>query len=311
MRVVFWGSPEFAVTVLDAVLASRHAVVGVVTRPPQPTGRGRRLRPTPVAELAVDRGLPLLSPRRPRGAAFERELAALGGEVFVVAAYGAILPPEILTLPPQGALNVHASLLPAYRGAAPVTRALLDGRTETGVTIMRMEPGLDTGPICLQVPTPIDAADTAGTLTCRLAEIGGRAAVEALDRLDAGTLTETPQDAARATWADKVSGAEAEIDWTLPAQAIERATRAFDPWPGAWTTFRGERLKVFGAPVVGDAPDGSPGEVLAVGPAPLVRAGGGAVTLALVQPPGARRMTGAEWARGRGVRPGERLGRGA
>jgi methionyl-tRNA formyltransferase len=308
VRVVFWGRPEFAVTVLDALLASRHEVAGVVTRPAQPTGRGRRPRPTPVAELAAARGLPLLSPRRPRGAAFERELAALDAEVFVVAAYGAILPSEILSLPRHGSLNVHASLLPDYRGAAPVTRAILDGRTETGITIMRMEPGLDTGPICLQVRTAIDAADTAGTLTDRLAELGGRAAVEALDRLEAGTWTETPQDAARATWADKVSSPEAEIDWGLPAPAIERAARAFDPWPGAWTTFRGERLKVFRVTARDDMAPGAPGEIRAVDPAPVVAAGQGALTLELVQASGGRRMTGAEWARGRDVGPGERLG---
>jgi methionyl-tRNA formyltransferase len=261
-----------------------------------------------VAELAAAHGLPVLSPRRPRGAAFERELVALGGEVFVVAAYGAILPPGILALPPRGSLNVHASLLPAYRGAAPVTRAILEGRDETGVTIMRMEPGLDTGPICLQVRTPIEASDSAGSLTGRLAELGGRAAVDALDRLEAGTLTETPQDGAQATWADKVTTAEAEIDWARPARAIERAARAYDPWPGAWTTFRGERLKVFRVSELTGPPAGEPGEIRTLGPAPVVRAGDADLALELVHPPGARRMTGAEWARGRGVRAGERLG---
>lgn len=308
MRVVFWGSPEFAVSVLDALLASRHTVAGAVTRPPQPTGRGRRVRPTPVAQLAAAHGVPVLSPRRPRGAAFERELAALGADVFVVAAYGAILPPAILTLPPHGSLNVHASLLPDYRGAAPVTRAILDGRAETGITIMRMEPGLDTGPICLQVRTAIEASDTAGSLTGRLAELGGPAAVDALDRLEAGTLAETPQDDALATWADKVTTAEAELDWSRPARAIERAARAFDPWPGAWTTFRGERLKVFRVAPLAGPPGGTAGEIRALEPLPVVRAGDGELALELVQPPGARRMTGAEWARGRGVRPGERLG---
>jgi methionyl-tRNA formyltransferase len=308
VRVVFWGSPEFAVSVLDALLASRHEVGGVVTRPPQPTGRGRRVQMTPVAESAAALGVPVLSPRRPRGAVFERELAALGADVFVVAAYGAILPSGILSLPPHGSLNVHASLLPDYRGAAPVTRAILDGRAETGITIMRMEPGLDTGPICLQVRTPIHASDSAGSLTGRLAELGGRAAVDALDRIEAGTLTETAQDDARATWADKVSTAEAEIDWGRPARAIERAVRAFDPWPGAWTTFRGERLKVFRVSALPGPHGGSPGEIRALGPAPVVRAGDGELGLELVQPPGARRMPGAEWARGRGVRAGERLG---
>lgn len=308
MRVVFWGSPEFAVAVLEALLASRHEVVGVVTRPPQPTGRGRRVRSTPVAERAASAGVPTLAPRRPRGEAFAAELAALAADVFVVAAYGAILPPEILALPPHGSLNVHASLLPDYRGAAPVTRAILDGRGETGITIMRMEPGLDTGPICLQVRTPLEPADSAGSVTGRLALLGGHAAVEALDRLEAGALTATPQDHARATWADKVSTAEARIDWSRPAEEIARAARAFDPWPGAWTTFRGERMKVFRVSPVADGPDGGPGEIVALTPSPVVRAGHGALALDLVQPPGARRMSGAEWVRGRDVRPGERLG---
>jgi methionyl-tRNA formyltransferase len=321
MRVVFWGSPEFAVAVLEALLASAHEVVGVVTRPPEPGGRGRRPRPTPVARLAESAGLPTMTPERPRGEAFRAELAALGADVFLVAAYGAILPPDILRLPPHGSLNVHASLLPEYRGAAPVTRAILDGRKESGVTIMRMEEGLDTGAICLQAAEPVLADDTAGTLTRRLADLGGRAAVEALDLLAAGTLAETPQDDGLASYARKVTADEAQIDWSRGAAAIERAARAFDPWPGAWTSFRGERLKVFrvgladgalAAPAGGkaetDAESGEPGEIVAADPAPVVRTGEGLVRLDVVQPPGGRRMSGADWARGRGVEPGEPLG---
>ena len=322
MRVVFWGSPEFAVVVLEAVLASAHEVVGVVTRPPEPGGRGRRPRPTAVARLAESAGLRTLTPKRLRGDAFRGELAALGAEVFLVAAYGAILPPDILSLPPHGSLNVHASLLPEYRGAAPVTRAILEGRSETGVTIMRMEEGLDTGAICLQAAEPMLEGDTAETLTRRLAVLGGRAAVEALNQLEAGTLTETPQDELRASYAAKVTTEEARIDWSRPAAAIERAARAFDPWPGAWTTFRGDRLKVFrvGSPVAADvlpggppngveggAVGGRPGEIVSADPAPIVRTGDGLVRLELVQPPGGRRMAGADWARGRGVKPGEAL----
>ena len=314
MRVVFWGSPEFAVTILERVLESRHDVVGVVTRPPRPGGRGRRVRPTPVAKLAESAGVPVLAPRRPRDAEFAAELAGLGAEAFLVAAYGAILPPEILSMPSHGSLNVHASLLPDYRGAAPVTRSILDGRRESGITIMRMDEGLDTGAICLQAATPIGPDDTAGSLSERLAGLGGRLAVEALDRLEAGALIETPQDASRATYAEKVSSAEAEIDWSRPATVVERAARAFDPWPGAWTTFRGERLKVFRmSPPPRGAEEGSrraaaePGEVVALDPAPVVEVGDGALRLDVVQPQGARRMSGAEWARGRAVRLGERL----
>jgi methionyl-tRNA formyltransferase len=318
MRVVFWGSPEFAVAVLEALMASAHEVAAVVTRPPEPGGRGRRPKPTPVARLAESAGLPTLTPKRLRGDAVHAELAALGADVFLVAAYGAILPGDLLSLPPHGSLNVHASLLPDYRGAAPVTRAILDGKSESGVTIMRMEEGLDTGPICLQAAEPILPDDTAETLTRRLATLGGRAAVEALDQLEAGTLTETPQDDALASYAAKITTTEAEIDWSLPAAVIERSARAFDPWPGAWTTFRGERLKVFrvdladavvdSRAVATGAEDGRPGEIVAADPAPIVRTGDRPVRVVIVQPPGGRRMAGDDWARGREVNPGETLG---
>lgn len=315
MRAVFWGSPEFAVAVLEAVLSSGHEVVAVVTRPPRPTGRGRRMRPTPVAKLAGSSAIPVLAPPRPRGEAFAAELAALEPDVFLVAAYGALLPAEILALPPHGSLNVHASLLPDYRGAAPVTRAILEGRRETGITIMRMEEGLDTGAVCLQATTPIESSDTAASLTARLAVLGGRLAVEALDRLEAGTLVETPQDPTRATYAEKVSTEEALLDWSRPAEAIELAARAFDPWPGAWTIWRGERLKVYrvtplasGAERAGAEAARDWGEIVTLDPAPVVRTGSGLLRLDVVQPAGARRMSGAEWARGRGVRAGERLG---
>jgi methionyl-tRNA formyltransferase len=318
MRVVFWGSPEFAVAVLEALMASAHEVAAVVTRPPEPGGRGRRPKPTPVARLAESAGLPTLTPKRLRGDAVHAELAALGADVFLVAAYGAILPGDLLSLPPHGSLNVHASLLPDYRGAAPVTRAILDGKSESGVTIMRMEEGLDTGPICLQAAEPILPDDTAETLTRRLATLGGRAAVEALDQLEAGTLTETPQDDALASYAAKITTTEAEIDWSLPAAVIERSARAFDPWPGAWTTFRGERLKVFrvdladavvdSRAVATGAEDGRPGEIVAADPAPIVRTGDRPVRVVIVQPPGGRRMAGDDWARGREVNLGETLG---
>lgn len=308
MRVVFWGSPEFAVAVLEALLASAHVVAGVVTRPPEPGGRGRRPAPTPVARRAEAAGLPTVTPKRPRGDAFRAELSALGADVFLVAAYGAILPPDVLSLPPHGSLNVHASLLPEYRGAAPVTRAILDGKRESGVTIMRMEEGLDTGAICLQLVEPVLADDTGATLTRRLADLGGRAAVEALDRLEAGTLTETPQDDARASYASKVTTDEARIDWSSEAGAIERAARAFDPWPGAWTTFRGERLKVFRVAEATGGESGEPGAIVAADPVPIVRTAGGLLRLEVVQPPGGRRMAGEDWARGRGVAPGETLG---
>ena len=308
MRVVFWGSPDFAVPVLEALLASAHEVVGVVSQPARPKGRGRGVARTAVAERAGEAGLPVLSPEKPRGEAFLAELETLGADVFLVAAYGEILPPAVLEMPRHGALNVHASLLPAYRGAAPVTRALLDGREVTGVTMMRMEAGLDTGPICLQSEEPVRADDTTGSLAARLAVRGARLAVEALDLLAAGRLIETPQDDRAASLAPKVEPAEARLDWSRPAAFLERAVRAFDPWPGAWTTWDGERLKVFRLECLPAAGEGVPGEILGTDPAPVVRTGAGDVRLILVQPSGGRRMSGADWARGREPRPGGRLG---
>ncbi|MGH7572063.1 MAG: methionyl-tRNA formyltransferase [Gemmatimonadota bacterium] len=310
MRIVFWGSPEFAVPTLEALLESRHEVAGVVSQPARPKGRGRAVEPTPVARRAAVAGLSVLTPAKPRGEAFLDELRRLGADVFVVAAYGEILPLEVLESPPHGALNVHASLLPAYRGAAPVTQALLDGRGSTGTTIMRMEAGLDTGPICLQAEEPIRPDDTAGLLAGRLAAAGARLAVEALDRLESGTLTETPQDDAQASYAGKVDPRDARLDWRLAGAQLERAVRAYDPWPGAWTTWRGERLKVFRLAPAGrpGGPSGEPGTLLDVDAEPVVQTGDGAVHLVLVQPAGGRRMSGTQWARGRELRQGERLG---
>ena len=310
MVVVFWGSPGFAVPTLEALLASPHEVVGVVSQPARPKGRGRAVEPTPVARRARDAGLPVLTPVKPRGEAFLEELRRLGADVFVVAAYGEILPVEVLETPPHGALNVHASLLPAYRGAAPVTQALLDGRETTGITVMRMEAGLDTGPICLQAEEPIGPDDTAGTLTDRLSILGGQLLVEALDRLESGTLTETPQDDARASYAGKIDPEDARLDWGLPGARLERGVRAYDPWPGAWTTWREERLKIYRLGILPLSAEASaePGTLLEVDPEPVVRTGDGAVRLLLIQPAGGRRMSGSRWARGRELRPGERLG---
>jgi methionyl-tRNA formyltransferase len=324
MRVIFWGSPDFAVATLDALLESAHDVVAVVTQPPRPKGRGRGVEPTAVERRAREVGIPVLAPSRPRGEAFLGELRALAPDVFVVAAYGAILPPEALALPPHGAINVHASLLPEYRGASPATRAILDGRAETGVTIVRMDEGLDTGPILLRASTPISPDETAGTLTTRLATLGAGLLVAALDRLALGSLPKTPQDDVAASYASKVTVEEARLDWTRAVAELERAARAFDPQPGAWTTWRGERLKVFrleptpeargeGGIAVPASAEGvsaaaPPGTIVAVDPAPVVRAGDGLARLVEVQPAGGRRMAGEAWARGRDVEAGERLG---
>jgi len=311
VRVVFWGSPDFAVVTFDALLESAHEVVAVVTRPARPRGRGRGVEPTAVERRAREAGIPVLAPSRPREEAFLDELRALAPDVFVVAAYGAILPAEVLALPVHGAINVHASLLPAYRGASPPTRAILDGRAETGVTIMRMDEGLDTGPILLRASTPISPDETAGALTARLAALGAGLLVAALDRLALGSLPETPQDDAAASYAPKVEVEEARLAWTRPTAELERAARAFDPQPGAWTTWRGERLKVFRLepmPARDDWGPAAPGMIVALDPAPVVRTGDGLARLAEVQPAGGRRMAADAWARGRGVEASERLG---
>lgn len=320
MRVVFWGSPAFAVATLDALLVSAHDVVLVVTQPAKPAGRGRRVAPTPVETRAREAGIPVLAPRRLRGPALLEALREARADVFVVAAYGAILPPDVLAIPPHGAINVHASLLPAHRGASPVTRAIERGDAETGITIMRMEEGLDTGPVLLREATPILPDDTAGGMTERLADLGARLLVTALDGLASGTITESAQDEARATYAPKVTTDEARLDWTRSVAELERAARAFDPWPGAWTTWQGERLRVFrlspveeteaappaGAEALGEAV--APGTIVALDPAPIVRGVDGLARLDLVQPAGGKRMRGDEWARGRGVAAGQRLG---
>lgn len=289
-------------------------MVAVVTQPPRPKGRGRGVEPTPVEARAREAGIRVLAPRKPRGEEFLDELRALAPDIFVVAAYGEILPREVLALPPAGAINVHASLLPDYRGAAPVTRAILDGRAETGVTIMRMDEGLDTGPVLLHASIPLAPDETAGTLTARLATLGAGLLIAALDRLALGSVPETPQDPAAASYAPKVTAAEAALDWTRPAAELERAVRAFDPQPGASTTWRGERLKVYRLePVPDEVPSGSvsagepPGTIVAVDPAPVIRCGDGLVRLVEVQPAGGKRMAGEAWARGREVGAGERL----
>ena len=310
MRVVFWGSPGFAVPILEALLQSRHDVVGVVSQPARPKGRGQAQTPTPVASRAKMAGLPVLTPSKPRGEDFVESLRRLGADIFVVAAYGEILPVEVLELPRHGSLNVHASLLPAYRGAAPVIHSLLDGRETTGVTIMRMEAGLDAGPICLQLEEAIRPEDSAGTLAARLAGKGAELAVEALDRLDAQSLPEAPQDDAAASYAGKIDPEDARLDWSRTSAELERMARAYDPWPGAWTTWREERLKILRLePVPRTTGGAEPGTLLEVDPEPVVGTGDGAVRLIRVQPSGRRAMSGAEWARGRRLEAGERLGR--
>ena len=313
LRIVYAGTPDFAVPALRALIDSPHEVAAVLTQPDRPAGRGKRLRASPVKQVAEAAGLPVLQPATLRDPAVLAELAALRPDVMVVAAYGLILPPEVLSLPRHGCLNLHASLLPRWRGAAPIQRALLAGDRETGITLMQMAEGLDTGDILLQRALPIAPDDTAGRLHDRLAALAAEVLLEGLERLQAGRLTATPQDEARATYAAKLSKAEAEIDWTRPAADILRQVRAFDPWPVAWTDSPLGVLRVWGAaPADEETRGATPGAVLAEAPEHglLVAAGdGGALWITRLQLPGGRPLPAGEFLKARSLE-GAVLGRG-
>ena len=306
MRIIFFGTPDFADASLRALLRAGHDVVGVVTQPDRPQGRSRSaLVPPPVKLSAVDAGVPVLQPDRPVGDLFVAALRRLEPDLGVVVAYGHILRPEVLALPRLGLVNVHASLLPKLRGAAPIQWAIANGDAETGVSIMRMDAGMDSGPVYLRVPTPVAADDTGGSLTARLAELGTQALLETLNDLVRGQAAPEPQDAAHATFAPKVTRETARIDWTQDATSVARRIRAFDPVPGAWTTLDGTDMKLFGARTT--PASGAAGTVLDAGERLVIAAASGAVDIAEVQPAGRRRMPVAQWARGRGVEPGRRL----
>jgi methionyl-tRNA formyltransferase len=306
MRIAFFGTPEFATPPLRALIGEGHDVVAVVTQPDRPRGRSRsQLDPSPVKLVALEEGLPVLQPERPRGdAAFLEALRAAEADISVVVAYGHILPREVIDLPTHGTLNIHASLLPAYRGAAPIQAAVRDGCAETGVTIMRMVPALDAGPAILTITTPIALDETAGELQLRLSELGATAIVEALALVGLGMAKEVPQDEALATYAKKIERADARIDFTAPAAVVAHAIRAYDPKPGAWAIHRDGEVRLFGATL--SEATGAPGAVLSATAEGLVIAcGSGAIRIAEVHPAGKRRQQIAEWLRGRGVADGD------
>lgn len=305
MRILFWGTPEFALPTLRALVGEAHDVVGVVTRPDRPAGRGRVVRPPPVKRFAEEEGLPVLQPLKPVGDAFLAEVRALGPELSVVVAYGEILRREVLDLPARGSINLHASLLPALRGAAPIQRAIAQGHERTGVTVMRMVEKMDAGPILMQVAEPIGEDETGSDLGARLSEIGAEVMIETLALMEAGAVTETPQDDAIATFAPRIRREDAHIDWKLDATSIARRMRAFDAVPGAWTMLDGVELKVF-RPRIDDAgpPLSEPGAVLEMNESDpscgmRVACDGGSIWVREVQPQGRRRMTTAAWLRGR------------
>lgn len=303
MRIVFFGTPEFAVPSLEALIAERAPVVGVVTQPDKPQGRSRStLVPPPVKQLAERHGIPVLQPERPRGDVFLAALKHWQPELGIVVAYGHILRGEVLSLPARGMINVHASLLPELRGASPINWAILQGSADTGITIMQMEAGMDTGPILRQAVTPIGVNETAGELTSRLSVLGAETLVESLALLQMGRITPTPQDELRASFAPKIGKELLRLDWNEPAASVARKIRAFDPTPGAWSFWKGHQVKVFGpVTVAGDRP---PGKVVSTAPL-TIAAGKGMVEIAEVIPSGQGRMSGEAWCRGRGPKVGD------
>ena len=304
MRLVFAGTPDVALPSLDALIASRHDVVAVLTRPPAPAGRGRAPRPSPVQVRADELGLPVLAPASLREADAIAAIADVAPDCCPVVAYGALLPPPALDIPAHGWINLHFSLLPRWRGAAPVQHAIRAGDTETGATTFRIDEGLDTGPILLQERTAIGEHDTSGALLERMAASGAALLVATIDGLEDGTLIARPQSRDGITLAPRIDVDDVRIDWSAPAAAIDRLIRASTPAPGGWTTLRGARLRL-GPVEITDVTDLAPGELLAGKREVLVGTGSAAVRLDAVIAEGKRPMAAADWARGLRLEPGE------
>lgn len=307
MRVLFWGTPEFAEPPLRALIGEGFEVVGVVTQPDKPQGRSREIIPSAVKQIATDEEIAVFQPKNARDPELLEMLNVIKPDISVVVAYGHILPKNIIDLPRLGTFNIHASLLPALRGAGPIQAAIRQGLTETGVSLMRVVPALDAGPVLLQKPTQIFDDETSGELQVRLAELGALTLIEALTLLSLGRAKETPQDDARATYAPKVTRDSSRIDWTEGALEISRIIRASDPKPGAFTrTPRGD-VKMFG-PKVMDGIRGKPGEVLKTTGELVIACGHDALRISEVQPSGKKRMSAHDWARGRGTKVGDKYG---
>ncbi|HUQ48260.1 MAG TPA: methionyl-tRNA formyltransferase [Gemmatimonadaceae bacterium] len=312
MRVLFWGTPEFASAPLRALIGEGYEVTGVVTQPDKPQGRSRKLTPPPVKQIALDEHIPVYQPATLKDEEFIDAIGTMSPDISVVVAYGHILPRRIIDLPRLGTLNIHASLLPQLRGAAPIQAAIKQGFTETGVTIMRMVPALDAGPIILPAATPILEDETYGELQNRLSELGALTLLESLALIELGAATEQAQDDSRATYAPKVTRADAQVNWSLPADDVARTIRAYDPKPGAFTTINGVDVKLFGPRAV--PLDGvlqhqvipEPGDVVSVNDGLVVMCADSALRIQDVQPSGRGRMRSAEWGRGRGVSVGDK-----
>lgn len=318
LKLLFMGTPLFAIPSLEQLHRSEHSLAAVVTQPDRPCGRGRVRRPAPVKQWALEHGIPVFQPDRLKDKSFLNEVGELAPDLVVVVAYGMILPRELLQLPPLGCINLHASLLPDYRGAAPIERAVMEGAKETGVTIMVITPQLDAGDIILQERQPIALTDTAGDLNERLAAAGARLLEQAVEIIAAGKAHRRPQDHSRATYAPPLSPGEARLDWTEDALSLYNRIRGLNPRPGAYTSYRGKRIKIWRAAPPADAEPGTmnrsagppPGSILSVDSGRLVIAAGGGSSLELLelQPAGKKRIAAADCCRGYRLAAGERLG---
>ena len=301
MRIAFAGTPDFAVPALDALAASEHTLVGVLTQPDRPAGRGRQLTASPVKQRALALGLPVDQPERLATDAQRATLASWAPDLLVVVAYGLILPRSVLELPRFGCLNIHASLLPRWRGAAPIQRALLAGDSETGICIMRLEEGLDTGSIYAERRLPVTSEASAGNLLLQLAQLGAEALLPVIADLESGTALARPQAPDGITYAHKISKEEAQVNWQSDVQQIERQIRAFNPWPVAETLLDGERLRLWRAHALTTVDSGSPpGTILGLHEGAMqVACGHGVLAVEELQPPGKRRMRAADFMHGR------------
>ncbi len=318
LKLLFMGTPIFAIPALEQLCRSRHRLKAVVTQPDRPRGRGRAMRPSPVKEWALKQGIPLLQPARLKDSSFLERVEAAAPDLIVVVAYGLILPEELLELPPLGCINLHASLLPAYRGAAPIERAVMEGADETGVTVMAITPELDAGDIILQERHPIGPADTAGEVSARLSAAGAQLLLQAVDRIAGGKESRRPQDAARATYAPPLTPDEARLDWSGDAVKLCNRIRGLNPLPGAYTTYRGKRLKIWRAVPAADPAACAlprtavlpPGCIAGVEGGRLVVACGGGTFMELLelQPAGKRRIAAADFCCGYRLCVGTRLG---
>ncbi len=292
LRIIFAGTPDFAARHLDALLSSQHQVVGVFTQPDRPAGRGKKLMPSPVKVLAEEKGIPVFQPASLRPAENQPLVSDLKADVMVVVAYGLILPKAVLDMPRLGCINVHGSLLPRWRGAAPIQRSLWAGDAETGVTIMQMDVGLDTGNMLYKLSCPIEASDTSATLYDKLAALGPDGLLATLEQLANGTAKPEVQDESLVTYAEKLSKEEALLDWSLSAEQLERCIRAFNPWPMSYFTIDGQPVKIWQASVIDQACTQAPGEVIAANKQGIqVATANGILNLEILQPSGKKAMS--------------------